>query len=275
MQLRGSRLLLTGASGGLGAACAEQLAGEGAALLLVGRRREVLEALLARLPGEGHRAVAADLATAAGRRTVEAQVAGRLDGIINCAGTSDFGLLENLDDEALRRMLEVNVMAPISLVRDLLPVLRDHPSAIVNVGSTFGSIGYAGYTGYCASKHALRGFTEALSRELADTPVKVSYLAPRAIDTAMNDVRVEALNRELGNQVDSPEQVARVLVAVLRDGTRRRYLGWPERLYVTLNNLLPALVDRALGKQLPVVKTHCADGGTSVHAGRCDADTAG
>jgi short-subunit dehydrogenase len=275
MQLNGATLLLTGASGGLGRACAVRLAGEGASLLLVGRRSPVLETLLAQLPGTGHRAIAADLATGDGRRAVLAQVPEQLDGIINCAGSNHFGLLETLGDEQMRHMMEVNVAAPISLIRELLPRLRSHESAIVNVGSTLGSIGCAGYTGYCATKHALRGFTEALARELADTPVAVTYLAPRGIRTAMNDERVEAMNRELGNAMDSPEQVADALLKVLRQGTRRRYIGWPERLFVKLNSLLPGLVDSALVKQLPVVEHYCQSAGEPREAGRCDADTVG
>jgi short-subunit dehydrogenase len=258
MQVKNKRLLLTGATGGLGRACATRLAAEGASLVLSGRQQELLEQMLAELPGSGHSLIAADLGTAEGRRQIVSHVGNRLDGLINCAGISHFGPLESLDDARLQRLLEVNVLAPISLTRALLPCLRGHASAIVNIGSAFGTIGYPAHTGYCASKHALRGFTEALARELADTPVTVSYLAPRAIATAMNDPRVEAMNRELGNRVDSPEAIAQILLDVLRRGTRQRFVGWPERLFLRLNSVLPSLVDRALARKLPLIKRHSA-----------------
>lgn len=91
------------------------------------------------------------------------------------------------------------------LTHALLPLLQRAPeAAVVNVGSAFGALGHPGFTAYCASKFGLRGFTEALARELADGKIRVLYLAPRVTATAMNDSRVEALNTALGHVVDPP-----------------------------------------------------------------------
>ncbi len=260
MNIRGKSLLLTGASGGIGAAMAERLAQEGARLILVSRKRASLDSLVADLPGEGHVAVAADIGSREGRATLVAACGGRLDGLINNAGVNSFGLLQDLADEQLRQMFEVNTMAPMLLVRDLLPLLIEGEGFVVNVGSGFGCIGFPGYCGYSASKFALRGFTEALRRELADKPVSVLYLAPRATATTMNPPEVVALNRELGNRTDSPQRVADELLRLLKRGKGSRAIGLPERFFARLNALFPSLVDGALAKQLPTIRQRALAG---------------
>ena len=108
---------------------------------------------------------------------------------------------------------------------------------------------------YCASKAGLRAFTEALRRELADTPLKVMYLAPRATQTTLNDERVVAMNKALGNAVDSPALVADAVTGMIVRGNQNQlFIGWPEKLFARLNQLLPGMVDGALGKQLETIK---------------------
>jgi short-subunit dehydrogenase len=254
VQLADKTIVLTGAAGGIGRAMAARLAVAGARLCLVGRQENSLRALCGELPGEGHRLLVADITTAEGRAAVVRDCAAGVDLLINNAGVNHFGLLEEQSDEQLRQTLEVNTLAPILLTRDLLPLLRAHSGGIVNVGSGFGSIGFAGYCGYSASKFALRGFTEALRRELADSPVQVQYLAPRAVTTSMNPPEVVAMNRELGNAMDTPEQVAEDLLRLLRSGKRALHMGAPERFFAKLNALLPGLVDSALAKKLSVIR---------------------
>jgi short-subunit dehydrogenase len=257
------RLLLTGANGGIGRAIAERLAREGWRLLLVGRSPEALQNLQQSLPGgaQAHAWLQADITSADDRAQLcrEARQLGDTSGLINCAGTSRFALIDQLDDAALRQLFDTNVLAPMALCRDLLPLLQLRHGVIINIGSTFGSIGYPGFSAYCASKFALRGFTEALRRELADSPVTVHYVAPRAVDTPLNSPAVQQLNRELGNSVDAPEVVAAAVSAALaskRGGDR--YLGWPEKLFVRINGLLPRLVDNALRKPLARVRHHAS-----------------
>ncbi|WP_095128452.1 SDR family oxidoreductase [Pseudomonas sp. Irchel s3h14] len=256
MRLSEARVVLTGASGGIGLAIATALCASGAHVLAVARHREPLEPLLKRYP-KNVCWVGADLTVLAERREVlaEAESMGRINLLINAAGVNHFAMLEQLDDNEINAMLAVNISAPICLTKILLPLLKQADSAmVVNVGSTYGSIGYAGYASYCATKFALRGFSEALRRELADTRVSVLYVAPRATHTSMNSPAAQALNDALKANVDDPQTVATAVIHAIAGGRRDLYLGWPERFFVRLNSLLPHLVDRGLRKQLPLIR---------------------
>lgn len=257
MQLTGKKILLTGASGGIGHAIARQLDANGASLLLVGRDEGKLNILRSDLTGD-HGIVVGDITRPEDRqRVIEQCDQWGLDMFINAAGTLEFKLFQNQSPETVQAMLETNLLSPMLLCQSLIPVLlKADMGVIVNIGSIFGSIGHPGFTSYCASKFGLRGFTEALQRELADTSIKVFYLAPRATRTNLNSNAVNALNEALGNATDSPEQVAQALLKTLRTGTSQHYMGWPEKLFVRLNGLFPGLVHNALVKKLPVIRHH-------------------
>lgn len=249
------RAVLTGASGGIGRAMAIALAPHCDALLLVGRDPARLAAT-AVAAGPAARSLVADLSTPSGREAV-AQNASHINLVINNAGATEFAWLADQSDASLARIVETNVLAPMQLVRRLLPLLEREPQAwIVNVGSIFGYLGYPGHAAYSASKFALRGFSEALRRELADGPVRVLYFAPRATRTAMNSAALCALNAELGVAMDDPAAVAQALVRLLQNPVRERLLGMPEKLFARLNQLLPGLVDRALRRQLSTIRRH-------------------
>lgn len=256
MELNECRILLTGASGGIGQALVEYFCEGGARLLLVGRANASLESLKARYP-EQISLVQADLALREGRDAVLAATRqlGDVNCLINAAGINEFGLLEHQDEDSIARLIQINLTATLQLTQRLLPLLRQQPKALlVNLGSTFGSIGYPGFTTYCASKFALRGFSEALRRELADSRIKVLYIAPRATRTSMNATHVVAMNEELKVAMDDPKAVAAEIGRAIRNEREELYLGWPEKLFVRLNGLLPSVVDRALRKQLPIIQ---------------------
>lgn len=256
------RALITGASGGIGQAIADALCREGARVIAVGRRLEPLENLAQRHPGQVV-IVQADLTERAGRDAVWL-AARKLEGLnclINGAGVNCFTLLEQQDEESIAALIDVNVTGAIQLTHRVLPLLREaDQAAIINVGSIFGSIGYAGFSAYCASKFALRGFSEALRRELADTRIKVLYVAPRATRTALNSAALVAMNEDLKVSMDAPESVADAVLAALGAERKETYLGWPEKFFVRLNSLLPWLVDQALHRQLPTVERFARNG---------------
>ena len=261
MKAAAMRVLLTGASGGIGRALAVELHRRGAALLLVGRSGSALQPLLGALGARSsgrieHRV--ADLATESGRADVARHAAEwGCNVLVNNAGASEFALVDQQTDAGLERLFAINAVAPMQLTRALLAHLRSRPeAAVLNVGSVFGSLGYPGFAAYSATKFALRGYTEALRRELGDTGVRVHYLAPRATRTAMNAPAVERMNAELGVAMDPPELVARAACDMLEQNRREAVLGWPEKAFVRINALLPRVVDGSLRRQLAVIRRH-------------------
>jgi short-subunit dehydrogenase len=180
---------------------------------------------------------------------------GGVNVLINNAGLNPFALYEDLSAEQIDLALAVNLQAPMHLCRELLPHLKAQERAsIVNVGSVFGSIGYPGYVAYSTTKFAIRGFSEALRRELAGSAICVQYLAPRATRTAINSAAVESMNATLGVAMDPPERVARELVSLLTRRRASRVVGWPEKLFVRVNAILPGAVDRAVRGQLAIIE---------------------
>ena len=260
MNFNGRRILLTGAAGGIGMELASQLLDENAHVLLTGRDRLALQGVASLLGRNSNRAAVftADLTKDTDRAALCAfatQWRGGIDMIINNAGVSDFTLLERQSAESMQMALLVNLLAPMDLCRQLLPHLcRTGDAHIVNIGSVFGSIGFAGNAVYCATKFGMRGFSEALRRELAHSNVRVHYFAPRATRTKFNARQVDELNAALGNSSDPPELVARVIVAALRSDRLELVVGWPEQLFARLNAVLPRLVDVALRKKLHTIR---------------------
>jgi short-subunit dehydrogenase len=269
MNLTDARIVLTGAAGGIGSMTAGWLANAGAKLILTDLKQEPLDRLATQLgAGTALAAIAADVANDGGRASlVSAARQHEANVLINLAGINPFGLFAEQSSREIAAALSINTVAPILLCHALLPVLCERPSAhIVNVGSTFGSIGFPGFAAYSASKFAVRGFSEALRRELADTSVRVHYVAPRATKTALATDRVRALNAELGVGMDSPQTVAAAIVSALRDERAEIVLGAPERLFAKLNALVPSLVDRSLRRQLAAVRRYASPGNSPAPA---------
>jgi short-subunit dehydrogenase len=149
----------------------------------------------------------------------------------------------------MARVLDTNLLAPMVLTGALLPHLRGLPRAqVICVGSALGAIGLPGYSVYCASKFGLRGFAQALRRELAETPVRVQYLGPRSTRTAFNSAEVAAYNRATGTAMDPPESVAQALVELMEAESAERFLGFPEKIAARINGLVPVPFDGAFAR---------------------------
>lgn len=260
MRLTGTGVIVTGATGGIGDRLVATLLARGASVIAVGRREARLQALRQRHESAPMAAVAADLTVAADRDRLCAIVRGfspSVSVLLHAAAVAEFGVFEQLAPAALERMLQTNLLAPMLLTRQLLPMLSERPQAQVAVlGSTFGNIGFPGFAGYCAGKFGLRGWIEALAREHAGGPVHFSWLAPRATRTGFNGALVDAMNAELGIASDAPEDVAEWICRELENDRRRAQYGWPEKLFARLNGAVPWLVDRVLARQLPVILRH-------------------
>lgn len=266
--MKGKIILITGAGGGIGGAVARALAAQGARLLLLGRTSGPLMERVAALRAEGFEArpILADLLTSDPALVARQAIAayGQLDGIVNCAGVQHFGEGAEESAEATAETFAINTVAPIQLIQALLPHLKSRPQAyVINVGSIFGSIGFPCFATYSASKFALRGYSEALRRELAGGPVRVHYVAPRYTRTPFNGTAVSQMSEALGMNQDTPEDVAEQLAAAVARNAADTYLGWPEKFFVRLNAVLPRLVDRALIRQgrrmLPFARRNLAE----------------
>jgi short-subunit dehydrogenase len=249
MQLDGKRVLITGAGSGIGRALAIACAEKGASLILTGRRREALAETAGLLPESAKaKIVPVDIATEMGRRALCVAVDdfGGIDVLVNNAGQVLVGRVEDYDDAALESMIRTNVQAPIALARDLLPALRRSASpCIVNVGSMFGDIAHPMFAAYSAAKFALRGFSDALRRELASEGISVVYVAPRGARTPAAGA-FEKLVAPFGMKLDEPEVVAALIVRAIESDAPAAYAKGPERFFVLVQRLMPRLIDREL-----------------------------
>jgi short-subunit dehydrogenase len=258
MQRDARVVVITGAGSGIGAALANEAARSGAQLVLVGRRAEPLADVADALGAQRTPIlVQADVTTAEGRRLLREacmQAGGRIDILFNNAGVVRTGSVSGMDDNAVRAMIETNLVAPLLLARDLLPMLRRAKSPrIVNIGSMFGDIAFPLFAVYSATKFGLRGLSDALRRELKPEGIGVTYAAPRAVRTPASDEFAE-LVEPFSMKLDAPEKVARRIWRGALKGKRTIY-PWPERLFIYVQQFLPGAVDNGLGKQLAAVRS--------------------
>lgn len=259
--LTGRVVVITGASGGIGGAIARGIAPLGARLILCGRNASMLQALTAELPPDSVAAEVTGPLTAPATRGQLARAAATHGAsvLINAMGINLPGLFVAQNDTDIEQLIDTNLNAPMLVTQDLLPGLLQQPTAlVVNIGSVFGTIGHPGYTAYCATKFGLRGFSEALLRELADTSVHVLHVEPRATRTAMNDGTGRDLNQLLGNAEDTPKRVAATVIDAIIHLRARTTIGWPERFFALINRIAPEIVDRSLRSKLELIKNRLA-----------------
>jgi short-subunit dehydrogenase len=259
MKLEGKYILLTGATGGIGQQIAHALAAKGANLLLSARDDSKLESLRQALcRPDDHQYVSADLSKQQDLASLQeycqqqSHNQQRIDAVINNAGCNQFGFLAQRSSQSIEQELHLNLLVPILLSQSAITWLN-RPGIILNVGSTFGSIGFPGYSSYCAAKSGVQRFSESLDRELDGAGIRVLYLAPRATNTELNDQIVMQLNQQLGNQSDDPRIVAQHLVKVLENELSTHWIGWPEKFVAQFNQIFPMLVSRAIRKKQRII----------------------
>ncbi|MFL5803860.1 MAG: SDR family NAD(P)-dependent oxidoreductase [Roseiflexaceae bacterium] len=241
--------LITGASRGIGAATARELARRGYALALAARTAADLQALAAQLSAHGSPAlpIPTDL-----RRPPEvsrlARIAlahfGRVDVLVNNAGVGVGNRqFARTDDDDIRAIMAVNLEAPIALTRALLPgMLERRRGAIVFVASIAGQIGLPASTLYSATKFGLRGFAIGLRREVLRQGIGVTIVSPGFIDTDMT-----AWLR--GFPKAPPELVARAIADAITRPRREVIVPGYYRLAIWLERALPWLADALLSRR--------------------------
>jgi short-subunit dehydrogenase len=257
MQLSNQRIVITGAGGGIGKALTEELTAKGARLCLLVRQTDQATppVNLDTIRDSQTFTWACDVSRSDQRdKAVQAieRYWGGADVLINLAGVLDFRPFQESDPVMLQRMIQVNVEAPMQMARAFLPgMLAQGHGRIVNVGSMFGSIGFPFFAAYSATKFALRGYSQALRRELAGSGVGVTYVSPRAVNTPLNPPVVHEMASRGMMRMDEPGPVARAIVRAIEQERSESYLGFPESLFARINAILPGLVDLALSKQTP------------------------
>jgi NAD(P)-dependent dehydrogenase (short-subunit alcohol dehydrogenase family) len=230
-------VIVTGASSGIGLETALRLGRAGMVVVLAARRAAELAEVATRIEAAGGGAVVVptDLRNTdhiAALVDRAAAVNGRIDALVNNAGVG--GAPSVLaDDEIVDAMIDVNLRAPIRLMRAVVPIMRAQGGgAIVNIGSVAGEIGIGG--AYSATKFALRGMTDSVRRELAGTGIGVTLIEPGYIATPFNG----------RTGLPGPEIVAAAVERAIRRPRRRIVVPAKYRLAIPLAGALPALVDR-------------------------------
>lgn len=200
--------LITGGASGLGAAVARAVEQEGGTPLVIDIHH----------PGEGWAFAKADLADrTATENAVEelAARAGGIDAVVNAAGTDACGRLEDVPADDWERVVRVNLLGTVAVVRAALPHLRASGGTVVDCASTLGLRALSDATAYCAAKFGVVGFTRALAAELAGQ-VGVTLLVPGGMDTAFFDGRSEQYKPGPDAKLNQPEDVARTVLFALR-----------------------------------------------------------
>jgi NAD(P)-dependent dehydrogenase (short-subunit alcohol dehydrogenase family) len=247
---------ITGASAGIGRACAERLSGEGAAVVVSARRADRLDDLVAAITERGGRAlaVAGDVTREADMKAlVERAVAafGRLDVMICNAGIGFHGGFEQTADETMRRLVDVNLLGTWYAAHAAhAAFLKQGSGHVIVVSSIAGRRGIGGNTAYSATKAAQIGFVEALRAEYAATPLRASIVYPVSTRTEFHDAIARNFGRAvkgLGPRQD-PEVVARAIADCIVSPKAEVYpyrLAW---LLAVLAVVAPAITDRVVQK---------------------------
>ena len=256
--LQGKRVILTGASSGIGRALAGELARAGANLVLAARSADKLDELSRSLAIGGSKVIAAptDLTVAADRERLIATAAKQLGGIdilVNNAGVASWGHFANSDEAVMRQLMEVNFFAPVELIRLAIPQLTaGNQPVIVNVSSMCGRRAMPAWPEYSASKFALCGLSESLRGEMARFDIDVVLVVPGMTKTSLreNMARNEGKAKIDFESGMTPEKVAAKIVNGIVKGKRELVIGWDAKWMLRAHRWFPRLLDRLMCRKV-------------------------
>lgn len=253
--LSGKRIILTGATSGIGWSLACGLIGAGARVVVDGRRSERLDRLRLALGNCRHLVcVPGDLCEATHREELLNTALTRFGGIdilINNAGIGAMGAFDEADSVRLRQLFELNFFAAVELTRLAIPHLkRGHAPAICNISSVLGYRGVPLKSEYCATKFALRGWSESLRVELRSAGIDVLTVSPSTTKSeffqSLVGMKKQQWQPNLGAQ--SADRVAKSTMRALRQGRRESILSLGGKALVWFGRNCPQLTDLVLQK---------------------------
>jgi short-subunit dehydrogenase len=257
-RLAGSRILITGASQGIGRSLAEVAADRRARVLAAARSDELLRELADKIRARGGilETVRADVTSAADRqRMVEAaqRAFGGLDILVNNAGIGATGHFAEVSPDRLRKIMEVNFFGLTETTRAFLPLLRQgNRPAVVNISSIAGKRGIPARSEYSASKFAVQGFSEALRAELAKDGIDVLIVCPGLTQTNFSHNMLEQKARLQMDHMRgmTAEQVARATLRAIERGQNEVCLSFSGKLLVLVCRFFPRLADRIAARRV-------------------------
>ncbi len=255
-KLAGRRVLVTGASSGIGRAAVDAFVAAGARVVAVARTGNRLAEIAARHGGPPRvEPVVADVADPVSMDAMAGRVLARgvPDVVVANAGVGLDALFVNLTDRDLHRVLEVNVVGVVRTVRPFLPGMLERGSGrVLLVSSIVGKRGVPSYAGYSASKFALHGMADALRVETWGTGVTVGVVCPSSTETGFRDraLREGPQQRRYRVARHSAESVALALVKMARSRRREMVLSAEAKLMAFANKFVPGIVDRVLARAL-------------------------
>lgn len=251
MRFEGAVVWITGASSGIGAELATQLAGEGARLILTARNEAGMREAAAAHPAASIAVLPADLTDAATTENLAQRAIaafGHIDAVVHCAGISQRSLAEETGMDVYRRLMEINFFAPVAITQALLPHFRAHGGGqIVAISSMAGLMGFPLRTGYAAAKHALKGYFETLQTEHDLPGLRITLVYPGRIRTPISLHALTGSGAAHGKMDEGQlrgipvEVCAAKIVEGMRMGKRRVIIARGEWVLWWLWFLLPSL----------------------------------
>jgi short-subunit dehydrogenase len=256
--LRGLRMIITGASSGIGRCLAEEASQRGVQVALTARSADIIHARAEELSKRGGRAIAipADITSEVDRAHLLDSVVkefGGLDVLVNNAGVAGWGHFATATEQMLRQTMEVNFFAPAELIRRAVPILmKGRAAAIVNVASKCGRRGLPAWSEYSASKFALCGLTEALRAEIARFGIDVLLILPGLTNSGLFGRLLRSEGRmkiDPAKGMSSAAVAAGIICAVERN-CAETVLGSDARWLLRVNRFLPRIVDRLMAHKV-------------------------
>lgn len=252
-------MVITGASSGIGLATARAAAEKGVKLVLASRSEETLDEVVRGITAAGGEAihVTADVSDSAQiHKVAEAALErfGRIDTWVNNAGLSIYGRLDEVSEEDNRRLFDINFWGVVNGSLIALPHLKRNGGALINVGSEVSEAVVPLQGMYSASKHAVKGFTDALRveiQEVDDAPVSITLIQPTAVDTPFPEHARNYMDQEpkLPTPMIEPQKVAEAILEAAVKPTRAIKVGAMAKLNTTVAKISPALGEKMAAKQ--------------------------